>query len=410
MTPLLAILAAGMGVVLGLLGGGGSILAVPLLVYVAGLGAKEAIATSLLVVGVTAAVATVRHARSGHVRWRLGAVFGLTAMAGAYAAGLAAWWFSGDTLLLLFALLTLAAGVAMLRPRKPPEASAPVLVERSLWWAAVEGVVVGGATGLVGAGGGFLVVPALVLLGGLDMRSAVGTSSLVITLKALAGFAGHASHVVVDPALAAGVIAFAVLGVVAGVALARRVEAGRLRTAFGAFVVAMALVLLARHSPPELVRAFLVDRWPFWAGGLAVGAFVLVFLAATGKALGVSTGYLDACAAPFDPAARRSWRLPFLVGIVGGGLLSAWGAGGPALTATAGMFDALAPASLPARAALFAGGGVLLGLGARLAGGCTSGHGIVGVGQLARSSLLATAVFMATGVVVTHLLFSGLGG
>lgn len=399
-------LSAVMGVSLGLLGGGGSILAVPILLYVVGMDPKEAIATSLLVVGATSAVCAVQLGRAGHVRWRTGLVFGAVAMVGAYGGGWAARYVSGTVLLLLFAAMMVAAGVAMLRRRTADlEPSTP-----SLWKAAAEGLVVGAATGLVGAGGGFLVVPALVLFGGLGMRAAVGTSTLVIAMKSFAGFAGHATHVAIDIQIAAVVIGFAVAGALVGTALVRRVDPARLQRAFGLFVLVMAGIIVWKQSPPELVHAVLVERWPFWAGGAAIGAFVLVFLAVTGKALGVSTGYADACSAPFDPEARRSWRLPFLAGIVGGGLLAAWGSGGFAPTATMGMFDALVTASLPAKAAIFTAGGVLLGFGARLAGGCTSGHGIVGMALLARASLVATAVFMVTGVLVTHLMLATGGG
>jgi len=160
----------------------------------------------------------------------------------------------------------------------------------------------------------------------------------------------------------------------------------------------------------DILQAVFVDRWPFWAGGAAIGGFVLLFLAATGQALGVSTGFTDACAAPFDPQARRSWRLPFLVGIVGGGLLAALLSGGVAPTFAMGLFDTVVSASLPVKALVFGAGGVLIGFGARLAGGCTSGHGIVGMALRAPSSILATAAFMVGGFVVTNVLLRGFGG
>ena len=161
------------GLSLGLMGGGGSILAVPVLKYVAGLEAKAAIATSLLVVGTTAGVGGWRHARQGNVAWRTGMVFAVTAMAGGYGGGLAADWFSGTVLLMLFALMMLVTSVMMLRGRgdlAPRESDIPVML------VVAEGIAVGALTGLVGAGGGFMVVPALVLLGGMEMHRAVGTS------------------------------------------------------------------------------------------------------------------------------------------------------------------------------------------------------------------------------------------
>ena len=175
-------LAVVVGVALGLLGGGGSILMVPLLVYVAGLEAKEAIAASLVVVGVTAAVSVAGHARAGRVRWRTGLLLGLAGEVGAVGGGGIGGHLPGQLLLVGFALMMVATAVAMLRGRKPVDPErAPV--ELPVGRVLVDGVVVGMVTGLVGAGGGFLVVPPLALLGGQPMGVAVGTSQLVIALK-----------------------------------------------------------------------------------------------------------------------------------------------------------------------------------------------------------------------------------
>ena len=410
MMLLVAALSALMGLTLGLLGGGGSILSVPILLYVVGMGAKEAIAISLLVVGATSAVCAVQHARAGHVHWKTGLVFGAVGMVGAYLGGLAAAYVAGTTLLMLFAAMMVAAAVAMLRKRPTTAEAAPARVDRSLWKAALEGLAVGAITGLVGAGGGFLVVPALLLFGGMGMRAAVGTSTLVIAMKSFAGFAGHAAHVSIDWRLAALVTGFAVAGSIVGTRLVNRIEPARLRRGFGVFVLAMAGLIVYRQAPASLAHAVFVAPWPFWAGGAALGAFVLLFFGRTGKALGVSTCYYDACGAMTEPEARRSWRLPFLLGIIGGGLVAAVLAGNFTATASMGLFDTLVTASLPAKAALLTAGGVMLGFGARLAGGCTSGHGIVGMALLARSSVTATLVFMVTGVGVTHLMLRVVGG
>ncbi len=166
--------------------------------------------------------------------------------------------------------------------------------------------------------------------------------------------------------------------------------------------------LLFALAPTDLRRAVFVERWPFWAGGLAIGAFVLLLLRGTGQPLGVSTGFADACGVATHPELRRSWRLPFIAGIVAGGLVAALLAGGPHATWSAGLLEAVTGASLATKAALFTAGGALLGFGARLAGGCTSGHSILGVSLLAPSSLLATACFMAAGFAVTRLLLGGL--
>jgi hypothetical protein len=230
------------GVALGLLGGGGSILTVPILVYVAGLDAKEAIATSLFVVGVTSAAGALSHARAGRVRWRTGVVFGLAGMVGAYAGGRVAEYLPGTLLLVAFGLMMLATAAAMLRGRRAPEGSTHT--DLPTLHIVGHGVVVGLVTGLVGAGGGFLVVPALVLLGGLPMGMAVGTSLVVIAMKSAAGLAGYLHSVDIDWGLALAVTGAAVVGSVVGGRLVGRVDQDVLRKAFGWFVVAMGALVL----------------------------------------------------------------------------------------------------------------------------------------------------------------------
>ena len=232
-------LAVLVGVTLGLLGGGGSILMVPLLVYVAGMEAKEAIATSLLVVGVTSAAGAISHARAGRVQWRTGAIFGAAGMAGAYIGGRLAAFVPGGVLLGAFAAMMVATAIAMLRGRRDVD---PDKVHRSLPVPRVlfDGLVVGLVTGIVGAGGGFLVVPALALLGGLPMPVAVGTSLMVIAMKSMAGLAGYLSSVSVDWQFAAFVTAAAVVGSILGGRLAGKVPPSVLRRTFGWFVLVMA--------------------------------------------------------------------------------------------------------------------------------------------------------------------------
>ncbi|MEU8186929.1 MULTISPECIES: sulfite exporter TauE/SafE family protein [Micromonospora] len=244
-------LAVLIGISLGLLGGGGSILAVPLLVYVADLPAKEAIATSLLVVGVTSAVGVLPHARAHRVRWRTGLVFGLAGMTGAYAGGRLAAYVPAAVLLTGFALMMLATAVAMIRGRRDA-GDRPVPHELAVPRVILDGVVVGLVTGLVGAGGGFLVVPALALLGGLPMPVAVGTSLVVIAMKSFAGLAGYLSAVSIDWGLAAAVTAAAVVGSLAGGRLAGRIPEAVLRRAFGWFVVVMGVFVLAQQLPDGL--------------------------------------------------------------------------------------------------------------------------------------------------------------
>ena len=239
-------LAVFVGISLGLLGGGGSILTVPLLAYVAGLDAKQAIATSLLVVGVTSAFGAIAHARAGRVRWKVAAVFGAAAMAGAYTGGRLAHFIPGNVLLIAFAMIMIFAAMAMLRGRKDlgDESAGSLPIAKIV----LQGATVGVISGLVGAGGGFLLVPALALLGGLPMPTAVGTSLVVISMQSFAGFAGHLSGESIDWKLAGMVTAAAVVGSLIGGRLTDFVEPATLRKAFGWFVLAMAALVLAEES------------------------------------------------------------------------------------------------------------------------------------------------------------------
>ncbi len=264
MIVLVIALAVLVGVALGMLGGGGSILTVPLLVYVAGMDAQPAIATSLLVVAVTSAVAAVSHARAGRVQLRTGLVFGAAGLVGAYAGGRIAHHLPDDVLLLAFAAMMIATSVAMIRGRREPDADdvpARLPVGRAL----LTGAGVGLVAGLVGAGGGFLVVPALALLGGLAMPVAVGTSLVVVAINSAGGLVGHLATVAIDWRLAAGVTAAAVVGALLGGRLAGRVSPARLRTSFGWFVLAMGALVVVQEVPAS---------WRPSALGLTIAAAV----------------------------------------------------------------------------------------------------------------------------------------
>ncbi len=268
MIALTIALAVLVGVALGLLGGGGSILTVPLLTYVAGIEPKHAIAMSLLVVGVTSAFAAITHARAGRVRWRVAVFFGLSAMAGAYAGGRVAHFIPGSVLLVAFAVIMIAAGIAMLRGRRETEgtdADQPLPVLRIV----ILGLVVGATSGLVGAGGGFLLVPALALLAGLPMPAAVGTSLVIISVQSFAGLAGHLASEQLDWRLAAFVTAAAIVGALIGGRLVAYVNPATLRQAFGWFVLLMAAVILAREVDPAVGTAVGVLTLAAWLVSIA---------------------------------------------------------------------------------------------------------------------------------------------
>ena len=254
MIALALVLAILIGVSLGLLGGGGSILTVPILVYVVGLPPRDGIATSLLVVGVTSAFAMLSHARAGRVEARTGILFGVASMAGAYAGGRLAHLLPARSLLLAFTLMMFVTALAMMRRRPDTsETSAPqALRGAALARASALGVGIGLLTGVIGAGGGFVIVPALVLLCGLPMRTAVGTSLLVIAMNSFAGFAGALSHATIPWTLALAITGASVLGSFGGTALAGRVKPQALRSGFAWFVLGMAVWMSWKQLPASV--------------------------------------------------------------------------------------------------------------------------------------------------------------
>ena len=247
-TIIVVALAVLVGLSLGLLGGGGSILVVPLLTYVAGLDPREAIATSLFVVGATSFVSMIGHARKGNVQWRTGLIFGAAGMVGAFLGGLAGGHIPGTILMVAFALMMIATAGAMIKGRKNRDGQSQTH-DHPLWRILLDGLVVGAATGLVGAGGGFLVVPALVLLAGLPMTAAVGTSLLVIAMKSFAGLAGYMTSVSLNWPLVAAVTAAAIVGSFIGLRLSSVVPEKALRKGFGYFVLLMGAFVLSQELP-----------------------------------------------------------------------------------------------------------------------------------------------------------------
>lgn len=251
------VLAAVTGLALGLLGGGGSILTVPIFVYVLGFDAKAAIAMSLVVVGMTSLAGTVAHWRAGNVDARVALTFGSVAMVGTYLGARLAVFFTGTLQLALFALVMVAAAFFMFREKAPAPVGDAGHAERAATGLVVlEGISVGVFTGLVGVGGGFLVVPALVVLGGLPMKQAIGTSLAVIAMKSFAGVAGYVGHVEVPWVFVVGFTAVALLGLAAGTALSRHVPARALQRVFAVFLLVMGTLILFENrgalAPPTM--------------------------------------------------------------------------------------------------------------------------------------------------------------
>lgn len=276
---LVLVLAAFIGLILGLLGGGGSVLAVPMLVYLYGMEPKTAIATALVMVATTSLIAMLGHARGKRVCWKTGLVFACSGMLGAYGGGRLAGFIPGGLLLLFFAGVMLATAIAMLRKRgdhTTPEAGGASLCPAHLPVPAIllDGLMVGGVTGLVGAGGGFLIVPALNLLGRLPMHAAVGTSLFVLMLNSTAALAGYVHHVHIDWAFTGAVTLAAIGGSLLGSLLSRRLSAARLRKVFGWFVLMVGFYVLSREFSLELAHEVirLATEHPEFLAGMATMA------------------------------------------------------------------------------------------------------------------------------------------
>ena len=244
--------AVAIGISLGLLGSGGSILTVPVLVYLIGQDEKVAIAGSLFVVGTIALAGSLQYLRAKLVDWHNVLVFGLPGMAGTYLGAALAAYLSGIMQLTLFAGVMLSASWFMLRPIDlgPPGEHEP----RATWKIAGDGLAVGVLTGLVGVGGGFLIVPALVLLGGMAMHRAVATSLVIIALKSYSGFYKYtdvleAQNLELDWQTLMIVTGLGIAGTLAGGRLAGRLPQNTLRKSFGIFLIVMGVYILIRSAP-----------------------------------------------------------------------------------------------------------------------------------------------------------------
>ena len=248
-TTLLSLLfGALIGLTLGMIGGGGSILTVPILVYAIGQPVQQATTTALAIVGMGALVGMVGHARAHRVNLRTGLAFGLAGIGGAFVGS----WFNarvpGRILLIAFAGIMLVAAVAMLRRRMPASGNAAAIDGNGIAWGKVlaSGTAVGLMTGFFGVGGGFVIVPALVLVLGLPMRTAVGTSLLIIAMNALWGLLAHLRYGGMDLAVVALFVIGGVGGAWAGVHLAGRVSQRRLTQGFAALITFVACYMLMR--------------------------------------------------------------------------------------------------------------------------------------------------------------------
>ena len=258
------VLALLVGVSLGLVGSGGSILTLPILVYLMNVSPVLATAYSLFVVGVTSLVGGTQHARKQNVDFKSVLIFGISSILSVYFTRAYLLPFIPDVifsvgtfsltkslaLMLLFGVIMILASVSMIRPSKNGENTEE---EKSLVYnypmILLEGTLVGLLTGLVGAGGGFLIIPALVLLAKMPMKLAVGTSLFIITMKSLLGFVGDvlAYYNLIDWGLLSLFTMLSVLGIFVGILLSKKVAGNNLKVAFGWFVLVMGVYILLKE-------------------------------------------------------------------------------------------------------------------------------------------------------------------
>jgi uncharacterized membrane protein YfcA len=229
------------GIMLGLLGGGGSILTVPALVYLLGQSPQAAVTASLVIVGSNSVLGVMLHSRHSQPDWRVALTFGGVGMAAAYLTAQISAALPSSVLMMLFAGLMLTVGILMLVRRGGRQRSA----QRRWPTVLASGLGVGALTGFLGVGGGFLVVPALVMLVGLPMHQAVGTSLIVIAMNSLAGVLGHIGDSLPDLGLIGVFAGAGFIGIFAGTWLNKRLPTELLKRGFAVLIIGLALVLLA---------------------------------------------------------------------------------------------------------------------------------------------------------------------
>lgn len=250
------------GITLGLIGGGGSILTVPVLVFLFQVDTVLATAYSLFIVGASSLVGSVSYFKKGLVNTKTAIVFGIPSVAAVF--------FTraylvpaipdevleiGDflitksmLLLLLFAVLMLLASYSMIKKEKTKTAEIPSKQVFNYPLIIIEGTVVGVLTGLVGAGGGFLIIPALVVLSKLPMKEAVGTSLVIIAAKSLIGFLGESDFSSVDWYFLLKITALAITGIFIGTSLSKKIDGSKLKPAFGWFILAMGIYIIVKET------------------------------------------------------------------------------------------------------------------------------------------------------------------
>lgn len=257
------LLAALVGISLGLIGGGGSILTVPILVYVMGVNPVMATSYSLFIVGSTSLVGAYNNYRSGLVNIKIALLFGLSSIITVFITRkilmplIPPVLFSnghftvtqGFAIMILFAVLMLVASITMIKSTTEETGSAEAAAGApvKLFKLLLYGIIIGLVTGFLGAGGGFLLIPALVLLIKIPMKKAIGTSLLIIALNSLIGFTGDLGHFVIDWKFLIIITLIAIAGVFVGGFLSKKIDGEKLKKAFGWFVLVMGIYILIKE-------------------------------------------------------------------------------------------------------------------------------------------------------------------
>lgn len=250
------------GFTLGLIGSGGSILTVPVLVYLFSVDALAASSYSLFIVGLTSAIGSIEYFRSGLVNIRMAIVFGapsiitvfltrayiLPAMPNEIIAFGSFHITKSIFIMLLFALLMIAASYSMIKKEKEKKEKTGIAPKFNFFLILLEGAAVGLVTGIVGAGGGFLIIPTLVLLSKLSMKEAVGTSLVIIAAKSLIGFWGEGSDTIIDWNLIATVSVIAIIGIFIGIYFSKKIDGNKLKPIFGWFVLILGVFIIIKET------------------------------------------------------------------------------------------------------------------------------------------------------------------
>lgn len=249
------------GIVLGLIGGGGSILTVPILAYLLYINPVTATAYSLFVVGSTSLVGTLKNIQKGLINFKVGITFASPALVSVYLTrkylvpAIPDILFSvgdfvvtkGIAIMVFFAIIMLFASFSMIKNKKEKQLNNDEKPKLNYVLILLEGAVVGVVTGLVGAGGGFLIIPVLVLMAKLPMKEAVATSLMIVSIKSLIGFIGDVENIVIDWFFLLGFTALSILGIFIGIYLSGFIEGKKLKKGFGYFVLIMAIYILFKE-------------------------------------------------------------------------------------------------------------------------------------------------------------------